>query len=66
VVVLDKVTGKLKKYTNLFLFEREMVEYTLGFVEMGENLIIGYSVLDKETKFAEVSKAWFEGQMILV
>ena len=66
VVVLDKVTGKLKKYTNLFLFEREMVEYTLGFVEMGENLMIGYSVLDKETKFIEVSKAWFEGQMILV
>jgi tetratricopeptide (TPR) repeat protein len=65
VVVLDKVTGKLKKHTNLFLFEREMVEYTLGFLEIGENLVIGYSILDKETKFIEISKAWFEGQMML-
>jgi len=66
VIVLDKVTGKLKKYTNLFLFEREIVEYTLGFIEIGENLMIGYSILDKETKFIEISKSWFEGQMIIV
>ena len=65
VVVLDKNTGQLKKYTNLFLFEKELVEYTLGFVEIGTNLLIGYSVLDKETKYMEVPKSWFEDQMII-
>jgi tetratricopeptide (TPR) repeat protein len=66
VVVLDKDTNKLKKYTNMFLFERETVEYTLGFIELGNNLLIGYSLLDRETKYMEVPKKWFEEQMILV
>jgi tetratricopeptide (TPR) repeat protein len=66
VVVLDKITGALKKYTNLFLLEKELVEYTLGFVELGSNLLIGYSVLDRETKYMEVPKKWFEEQMINV
>jgi hypothetical protein len=66
VVVLDKATERLKKYTNMFLFERETVEYTLGFIERGENLLIGYSLLDRETKYMEVPKKWFEDQMIIV
>jgi hypothetical protein len=66
VIVLDKVTGQVKKYTNLFLFEKETVEYTLGFVELGSNLLIGYSLLDRETKYMEVPKQWFEDQMITV
>lgn len=66
VIVLDKITGTLKKYTNLFLLEKELVEYTLGFVEMDSNLLIGYSVLDRETKYMEVPKKWFEDQMIII
>jgi len=66
VIVLDKNTGALKKYTNLFLLEKELVEYTLGFVESGDNLLIGYSILDRETKYMEVPKQWFEDQMIIV
>jgi tetratricopeptide (TPR) repeat protein len=69
VVVLDKTTRQLKKYTNMFLFERETVEYTLGFIESvnnKDNLLIGYSLLDRETKYMEVPKKWFEDQMILV
>ena len=64
VIVLDKSTGALKRYTNMFTFEGQPVEYTLGFVEIGSNLLIGYSILDKETKFMEVPKEWFEKQMI--
>lgn len=66
VVVLDKITGKLKKYTNFFLFEKETVEYTLGFIEKGDDLLIGYSILDRETKYITVSKHWFENQMIII
>ena len=66
IIVLDKNTNLLKKYTNLFTFQGETVEYTLGFVDMGENLLIGYSILDRDTKFIEVQKQWFENQMINV
>ena len=37
-----------KKYSNLF------------FVQIDNNFIIGYSVLDKKTEYASVSKQWFE------
>lgn len=69
MIILDKNTNMLKKYTNFFTFQGEPVEYTLGFIEIGdnkENLLIGYSVLDRETRFIEVPKQWFEHQMILV
>jgi hypothetical protein len=66
VVVLDKISHKLKKYTPFFLFEQEKVEYTLGFVEFEMNLLIGYSVLDKSTQYMLVSKDWFKNQFILV
>jgi tetratricopeptide (TPR) repeat protein len=65
VVVLDRNTRQLKRYTNMFTFEGQPVEYTLGFIELSSNLLIGYSVLDRETKFIEVPKDWFEKQMIL-
>ena len=66
VIVLDKHNYKLKKYTPFFLFEQEKVEYTLGFVEFGMNLLIGYSVLDKSTQYMLISKDWFKNQFILV
>jgi hypothetical protein len=65
VVVLDSVDFKVKRYTKLFTFEKEKVEYTLGFVEYDEDsVLIGYSVMDRETKYMVVRKDVIEGMMI--
>ena len=66
VIVLDVNTYKLKKYSPFFLFEQEKVEYTLGFIEMDANLLIGYSILDKSTEYMMVPKDWFKNQFIYV
>lgn len=57
-VVLDEETYEVKKYSRLFTFEKQPVEYTLGFVYFKEKdqLFIGYSVMDRETKFIQVPK----------
>ena len=46
--------GTVKKY-----FEKEKVEYTLGFVyfEKSCTFMIGYSVMDRETKYIEIQKS---------
>jgi hypothetical protein len=66
IVILDKETLNLKKYTNLFTFEKKQVEYTLGFVffKTQNRFLIGYSLLDKETKYFHVSKHIFDNMMI--
>jgi len=66
VVVLDKHTYKLKKYTPFFTFEGEKVEYTLGFnyLESDDTLLIGYSVYDKSTKYMNIQRDYFENMMI--
>jgi hypothetical protein len=59
--LIDKTTYKVKRYTPFFTFTKQQpVEYTLGFVQIDDNFIIGYSVLDKKTEYASVSKQWFE------
>ena len=66
VVVLDRDTLVLRRYTPFFTFEGEKVEYTLGFVylENVDTLLIGYSLYDKCTKYMSVSREYFEGEMI--
>ena len=59
MVVLDPVTYGLKRYTPLFTFTGKTIEYSLGFVEVDEYILIGYSVMDKETNFISVKKKWF-------
>jgi len=56
-VVLDSETFQVKKYSSLFTFEKQPVEYTLGMVYISEfkELVIGYSLLDKETKYIAIS-----------
>lgn len=56
-IVLDLDTLTIKKYTQLFTFEKSPVEYTLGFIYLKESneFCIGYSIMDKETKFITVS-----------
>ena len=67
IVVLDKDTYSLKKYTPFFTFEGEKVEYTLGFnyLESDDTLLIGYSVYDKSTKYMNIEREYFENMMIL-
>jgi tetratricopeptide (TPR) repeat protein len=58
LVVLDATTYELKRYSKLFTFEGEKVEYTLGFVyfENKKQFLIGYSILDRETKYMMIPK----------
>jgi glycosyltransferase involved in cell wall biosynthesis len=66
MIVLDKTTYQVKKYTPLFTFDKNKVEYTLGFVfrETTRRFIIGYSVMDRETKYIMISKHIFDTMMI--
>jgi hypothetical protein len=68
IVVLDKVSYTLKKYTPFFTFEGEKVEYTLGFVYMKSNdtLLIGYSLSDSSSKYISIQKSFFENMFITV
>ena len=67
LVVLDKNTYELKKYTPMFTFEGEKVEYTLGFeyLESEKSILIGYSVYDRSTKYMNISCDYFENMLIL-
>ena len=66
VVMLDRATYKVKRYTPLWTFEKNKVEYTLGFVyfETTNRFLIGYSLMDKETKYIMVSKHVFDNMAI--
>lgn len=67
MIVLDGTTLALKKYTPLWTFDQEKVEYTLGMVFFAEQqrFLIGYSVMDRETKFMMLSKHVFDDRMML-
>ena len=58
VVVLDSETHILKRYTRLFTFEKEKIEYALGFLYMKDEdkFMIGYSVMDRNTKYMMIPK----------
>jgi hypothetical protein len=68
ITVLDATTLILKKYTKIFTFEKEKVEYTLGFVylEKTDELMIGYSLMDRETKYMIISKSKLDDMMITI
>jgi len=63
-MVLDSATLKLKKYSTPFTFEGAKVEYTLGFVFIDDHFLIGYSIMDRETKYMTVSKTVADSMMI--
>jgi len=58
-IVLDKNTLALKKYTKMFTFEKEKVEYTLGFDynKKTDRFLIGYSTMDNSTKFINIDRS---------
>jgi tetratricopeptide (TPR) repeat protein len=63
-VALNKVSNRLSRFSDFVTFEKQKVEYTLGFVQRDpENFLIGYSLMDRETKFMSVTKEWINGAM---
>jgi tetratricopeptide (TPR) repeat protein len=68
LVVLDAINYKVKKYTPFFTFEKSKVEYTLGFVHLpGEDkLLIGYSIMDSQTKYSFIDKKTIENKMFFM
>jgi len=66
MVVLDAQTYKLKSHTRLFTMEKEKVEYTTGFVYLKnlKQFLIGYSTMDKTTKYICLDKSLFDAYMI--
>ena len=58
IVVLDNRTLSLKRYTKMFTFSGNPVEYTLGFIYFEElkTFVIGYSVNDNKTHYLSINK----------
>jgi len=67
-VVLDANTYAVKKYSPYFTFEKNKVEYTLGFVHSPDTkqFLIGYSLMDKQTEYIEIPKEKVDQMMISV
>ena len=63
-VVLDADTMEIRGYTAPFTMEGEAVEYTCGFVYEKDAFLIGYSVMDRETRFLSVTREEVETWMI--
>jgi len=63
-VVLEKATYRVKKYTDLFTFGGVRIEYTLGFVFIKDQILIGYSSMDRETKIASIPKTAIDGILV--
>lgn len=50
IVIIDKDTFQLIKYSRPFQFEGENIEYTLGFVIDNDRFIVSYSLWDNQSK----------------
>ena len=68
MIVFNIRTMSLSRYSPLFTFEGEKVEYTLGFVhkQVEDTILIGYSKYDKETHLMEINRSWFNQRMISI
>jgi len=62
IVVLDKDSYQVKRYTPYFTFQKEKVEYTLGFIYIQDTkqFLIGYSILDRTTEYKFFKKSVFD------
>lgn len=59
LVALDKDTYQVTKHTKPFTFDKNKVEYTLGFTydDKIDAFLIGYSVMDRETKLIVIPRS---------
>jgi len=66
LVAVDSNSMNVKKYTKMFTFEKEKVEYCLGFSyhETNNEFLFGYSKMDKETHYLTVHKSFFDERTI--
>jgi tetratricopeptide (TPR) repeat protein len=65
LVALDAATSNLARWSAPFVFEKSNpVEYTLGFCMVGADVLIGYSVLDRETKYVTVHASTLDALMV--
>ena len=66
-VVIDSRTYAVKKYTTMFTFGKEKVEYTLGFIyiQSSDSFLIGYSKMDREVDYVSVAKSDVEKLSLL-
>jgi len=65
IFTLDATTYEVKRYSPLFTFEGEKVEYTLGFVyrPVEDAFWIGYSKMDRSTHYMAITKSAVEKLM---
>ena len=65
-VALDATTYEPTRYTTLFTFEGDKVEYTLGFVyqEEQDQFLIGYSKMDRSTHYLAVQRSVVESLLV--
>jgi tetratricopeptide (TPR) repeat protein len=65
-VVLDAGSLSIKKYSPFFTFEGATVEYCLGLMYLSntDELMVGYSLLDRETKYNNIPKRSMDDWMI--
>ena len=57
LVAINTETGAVTRWSRLFTFEREKVEYVLGFVKTGETeFMLGYSKMDRTTEFKRIDQ----------
>jgi tetratricopeptide (TPR) repeat protein len=61
LVAINTATGAVTRWSRLFTFEREKVEYVLGFVKTGETeFMLGYSKMDRTTEFKRIDQKELE------
>jgi hypothetical protein len=64
LIAVDRNTFELKRFSDLFTFSKEKVEYTLGFDKLNENqFLIGYSNMDKKTEYIVTDKNYLSNTM---
>jgi hypothetical protein len=65
-VAIDVETYQVIKYSQLFTFDSEHVEYSLGFIHIkkDDKFLIGYSTNDNKTKFMMINKASIDEMLI--
>jgi len=65
-VVLNADTYEIVRFSRFFTFEREKVEYTLGFIHIVDRDVfrIGYLKMDRTTKMMEISREKIENLLM--